>query len=287
MSTAYISGHHPSVLRSHTWRTATNSAPHLLPLLKSHADYILLDVGCGPGTITLDFAATLSRGHVYGLDPSAEVIEQARKAAEERGVSNVTFLVGDVMELGDAFDGFEVVGTEGVRFDVVHCHQVLQHLGQPLEAFKAMKAVLKPTGVLSCRETLTSTWAWWPEDPKLYEFRKLWGDVAKSLGCDPMAGARLVSYAMAAGFKREQIQATTSAWCYSTPEEREWWGSLWAERMFKSDFHGNAKKAGLATDAELEGYAEAWKKWAAAEDGWFTMVHGEVLCFMSPDHSTE
>ena len=55
MGDTYTHGHHESVLRSHNWRTAENSAGYLLAHLRAGLD--LLDVGCGPGTITLDLAA--------------------------------------------------------------------------------------------------------------------------------------------------------------------------------------------------------------------------------------
>jgi ubiquinone/menaquinone biosynthesis C-methylase UbiE len=54
MSDTYTHGHHDSVLCSHAWRTAGNSAAYLLGEL--HPGQRLLDVGCGPGTITLDLA---------------------------------------------------------------------------------------------------------------------------------------------------------------------------------------------------------------------------------------
>ena len=50
----YTHGHAASVLRSHTWRTIENSAAYLAPHLD--AGDKLLDVGCGPGTITADVA---------------------------------------------------------------------------------------------------------------------------------------------------------------------------------------------------------------------------------------
>ncbi|MGD0692902.1 MAG: methyltransferase domain-containing protein, partial [Acidimicrobiales bacterium] len=78
----YTHGHHESVLRSHTWRTAQNSAGFLLPHLKSGDR--LLDVGCGPGTITMDLADLVAPGPVVGIDRSPEVIGRAREAAEAR-----------------------------------------------------------------------------------------------------------------------------------------------------------------------------------------------------------
>ena len=70
---SYALGHHESVLRSHRWRTAANSAAYLLPHLTPGAR--VLDVGCGPGTVTTDFARLVGRdGLVLGIDTSAEVI---------------------------------------------------------------------------------------------------------------------------------------------------------------------------------------------------------------------
>src|SRR2546423_15573858 len=65
----YIHGHGDSVLRSHRWRTAENSAAYLLPHLR--AGMRLLDVGCGPGTLTVDLARRVgSTGEVVGVELS-------------------------------------------------------------------------------------------------------------------------------------------------------------------------------------------------------------------------
>ena len=65
MGDTYTHGHHESVLRSHTWRTLENSAAYLIDELQPGRS--LLDIGCGPGTITLDFAARLAPGVVTGI----------------------------------------------------------------------------------------------------------------------------------------------------------------------------------------------------------------------------
>ncbi len=90
----YTHGHHESVLRSHRWRTAENSAAYLLPSLLPGQR--LLDVGCGPGTVTIDLAARVAPGEVVGVDRSAVVVDMAREAAQAAGASNVTFQAGDV-----------------------------------------------------------------------------------------------------------------------------------------------------------------------------------------------
>src|SRR4051812_43385631 len=83
----YTHGHHESVLRSHTRRTAVNSASYLLGSLKPHMR--ILDIGCGPGTITADLAALVPDGHVTGVDHAPGILEQARATADRRGLTNV------------------------------------------------------------------------------------------------------------------------------------------------------------------------------------------------------
>ena len=73
------------------------------------------------------------------------------------------------------------------------------------------------------------------------------------------------------------MAATTSAWCYATPAERTWWGSSWAGRATASAFAEQAVASGLATTADLEAVAAAWLEWAASDDGWLGMLHGELI----------
>ena len=93
----YTHGHHESVLRSHTWRTAANSAAYLLGSLKPRMR--ILDIGCWPGTITADLAALVTDGHVTGVDRAPAVLAQARATAAQRGLDNVDFAVADVQAL--------------------------------------------------------------------------------------------------------------------------------------------------------------------------------------------
>ena len=137
-SDTYLHGHHDSVLRSHRWRTAENSAGYLLARLP--ADARVLDVGCGPGTITVDLAARVPDGQVTGIDAAGDVLALARQEADRRGQANVRFEVGDVYDLGFA-DG---------TFDVVHAHQVLQHLSDPVAALTEMRRV-QPARRPGCR----------------------------------------------------------------------------------------------------------------------------------------
>lgn len=60
------------------------------------------DVCCGDGYFSLAAARVAAPGEVYGLDLGPEVLRRARRAAEERGVENVSFVRCDARDLGCA-----------------------------------------------------------------------------------------------------------------------------------------------------------------------------------------
>ena len=61
------------------------------------------------------------------------------------------------------------------------------------------------------------------------------------------------------------------------PEDRTWWAGLWADRAVASNFAAQAIAHGLADEVGLELLADAWREWGTQPDGWFTVLHGEVL----------
>ena len=259
----YLHGHHDSVLRSHRWRTAENSAGYLLSRLAPDAR--VLDVGCGPGTITADLAALVPGGDVTGIDAAADVLGTARQEAEGRGLANVSFGTGDVYHL-DFADG---------TFDVVHAHQVLQHLTDPVAALREMRRVCRAGGLVAARDGDYGGFFWFPEESGLTEWQALYRNVARALGGEPDAGRHLLSWARQAGFA--DVQASGSAWCYTGSEDRAWWGASWADRLTKSPFGDRAVEHGLATREDLARLAKGWLRWADREDAWFLIPHGEIL----------
>jgi SAM-dependent methyltransferase len=263
MAETYTHGHHESVLRSHTWRTAANSAGYLLGSLRSGQD--LLDVGCGPGTITLDLAALVAPGRVVGVDAEAEVIAAAERRRRQTGLTNVRFVAGDVYDL--EFDE--------ASFDVVHAHQVLQHLADPVAALVEMGRVLRPGGILAVRDSDYAAFAWAPADPRIDRWLELYHQVTARNGAEADAGRHLLGWVLAAGFG--QAQAGSSTWTFADPDSRAWWGGLWADRVRLSAFAGQAVAYGLADQAELEAIADAWRSWATRPDGFFAVLHAEVL----------
>lgn len=262
--TTYTHGHHSSVLRSHSNRTVENSARYLLDELK--AGRSLLDVGSGPGTITADFAARLSPGRVTAIEATSSALDLTRAEINRHGLTNVDCVVGDVHALEFPDD----------NFDIVHAHQVLQHVSDPIKALREMRRVCKPTGIVAARESDYAGFIWYPELPELDEWMKWYQKAIRANSGEPNAGRHLLSWAQQAGFT--DITSTSSTWCLSTPETRAWWGGMWADRILESKIAGQLRDDGIATQADLERISGAWRDWASADDGWMSIVHGEIVC---------
>jgi hypothetical protein len=153
---------------------------------------------------------------------------------------------------------------------------VLQHLGDPVAALREMRRVAKSGGVVAARDGDYGSMTWFPELPALDRWREVYCLVARANGGEPDAGRRLLAWSHDAGF--EDVDATASAWCYATTEERLWWSDLWAERITESPLAHRATDLGIATTAELHDLAEGWHEWAAHRDAWFCIPSAEVLC---------
>jgi SAM-dependent methyltransferase len=259
----YTHGHHESVLRSHTWRTAENSSAYLLPHLAPGQD--LLDVGCGPGTITTDLALLVAPGQVVGLDAAPDVVARAQEHARELGLANVRFEVGDLFALG----------YPDASFDVIHLHQVLQHLADPAGALVELRRVLRPDGILAARDSDYGAFSWAPADPMLDRWLELYLAVTARNDHDARIGPRLPGLAHEAGFS--DVVTSSSTWTYADPGARAWWGGLWADRVRFSRFAQQATGYGLSETAELEAIAAAFTRWAASLDGVFVVPHVEIL----------
>ena len=234
-SETYTHGHAESVLRSHRWRTVDNSAAYLADRLSPGTE--VLDVGCGPGTITIDIAERVAPGRVVGLDAAADAIAAARSAADDAGVTNLELATGDVYALEHADDSF----------DVVHAHQVLQHVADPVAALREMRRVCRPDGVVG------GTGQHLPGHelvPRLPGARPLAGGVLRRRRGQRRRARRrqpAPPWALEAGFTA--VAASASAWCYATDDERAWWGGLWADRVETTALGTRAVELGLATPA--------------------------------------
>lgn len=280
----YAHGHHASVVSSHARRTAQDSAAFLLPHLKPH--FTILDVGCGPGTITADLAELVPQGKVTGVDRAEVVLEDARAHIKGRGISNCVFEAVDANGLPYA----------DASFDVVFCHQVLQHVNDPVGILKEMLRVAKPGGIVAAREADYKSFAWYPEPAGLDRWLSWYRQTAKACGGEPDAGRyvhqvsnlhdpcnpRLQSlinvskWAKAAGFNKEHLTLSWSSWFY-TGEAATKFGESWEGRALHSNFAKEFLAHGFGTQADLDDTSATWKKWATEEDNFIHIPNGEIL----------
>jgi len=263
----YIHGHSPSVLKAHATRTAARDAAYLLPhICPTHS---ILDVGCGPGTISADLAQLVPQGHLTCLDLSPTALASAQQTFSTRGISNASFIAGNVIA-GLPFPD--------ETFDIVHAHMVLIHLPDPITALREMRRVLKKGGVLACKDMIVSTMVWYPADPRLRLFEVgIAGTIAET-GADPQMGGRLKGAALEVEFEQEEVEARASCWAFADREGVEFWGESCAERLEEgSELRGRIVKGGFGTAEEVDGFVEASRRWAGMEEAWFGCMNGEIL----------
>ena len=240
----YISDRSAPILKYHGMRTAADSAAYLLPSLRPQMQ--ILDIGCGPGSITCDLAVKVHQGHVVGIDNGPEAIEKARASANERNLENINFQVGDAHALD----------FPDQTFDVVHAHQVLQHIGEPSHALREWRRVVKPGGLIACREWDCESAAYFPENDGIRDFWALYRKVARSRGGEPNGGRHLVAWAREAGFRRDSIETSASIWCFSRPGERAYWSTIWIDRLSNSTLRAHMLAEENIEEKDLERFVQ-------------------------------
>ena len=264
-SAAYLHGHGASVVAAHAARTATDAAAFLLPRLKSPMR--VLDIGCGPGTITVGLAdAVAPSGTVLGLDMSESLGSEWDKRLAESECGNLEFVNGDLFTAELPNDAF----------DIVYMHQVLQHLPNPVDALRAATSYAKDGALVAVREVDWGTFAVHPNTELMREFRRIYDAVAVATGGNPRAGRRLLAWCNEAG-GLEDVQITTSTWTFYDDAGKDWWGNQWAARVLESNIAASALDRGIATRSELEAISEEWLRWRKLPDAVSAFVHFEAL----------
>ena len=259
----YTHGHAPAVVRQHAQRTAEEAAAFLLPELRPGMR--LVDVGCGPGSITRGLAERLAPGQVVGLDLSRETLDTARRDAAARGLDNLAYEEGSVYEMP----------FPDASFDVAYAHQVFQHLREREAALREMFRVVRPGGLVAVRDVDWGTVAYWPRDPWIDRFVEVHSRTWYQNGGEPRMGRQLRALFNTAGVANLRITATV--WCYATRSDTLEWGESYACRLLTSPMGERAVEYGYASRADLEAMAAAFRAWASHPDALWTFVHVAAL----------
>ena len=188
-------------------RSAARNAAHLLPLLRPGMD--LLDLGCGPGLITLGLARAVYPGKATGLDRDGEQVGTARANARLEGVENVCFVPGESLDLP----------FPGGSLDVVHCHAFLMHSPRIREQLAEIVRVLKPGGILSSRDMDVPASFISPVRDDNQGMWDMLGEVVRQEGGDPWMGRHLKTFFRNAGL--EDVETGFGSDSFTSPEDVE------------------------------------------------------------------
>jgi hypothetical protein len=140
---------------------------------------------------------------------------------------------------------------------------------------RELRRVLRPGGTLAVRDSDYAAFVWAPRDALLDRWNELYHAITRHNGAEADAGRFLMGWVQQAGFS--DVVAGSSTWTFADPERRAWWGGLWADRIEQSAMAKQAVEYGLSDPAELAVMANAWRRWAEQPDGYFAVLHAEVL----------
>ena len=256
------------MMASHQARSASSCCAYFLPLLESRPSARILDVGCGPGTITATLASFVPQGEIIGIDYSKEAI---RSASSQPSIpSNCTFLTANLDNSLPFADN---------SFDVVHTHQVLLHLADPVAALIEMRRVCKPGGFIASREGDIAATVTFPDLPELQKFHEVYEKLVRSGGAEPKGGRYLRYWALQAGFRDDRITYTSTPLLYTGAETTRWWAALEAERFGGDELAAKLTAKGLGTKEDVDSFGKAWLEWGEHPGAVYMVGCGEVVCW--------
>ena len=259
----YTMGYSEEFLQLLDRRSAATHAAYLLPRLEPGLR--VLDFGCGPGTITVGLAKAVESGEVHGIDMEESQIEMARSAAKAGGHGNATFHVGNVTDLP----------FEDNSFDAAHCHAVLMHVPDTQATLAEVMRVLKPGGIVACREMFISSSFLQPSSE---ETASAWGVFARLLagnGGHPEMGKELKNTFLGAGFS--DIRTSASFDFFGTTEDVAFLHAFICDWFYSPEVIAAATKYGLATNQQFDAWCEDLDRWKSEPGACGAFAFGEVI----------
>lgn len=259
----YTMGYSDEFLALLERRNVENVARHLHHRLKPGLR--VLDVGCGPGTISVGLAKAVDPGELHGVDMEESQVEAARAAALAGGHDNASFHTGDATDLS----------FEDESFDVVHFHAVLMHVPDTQATLAEAKRVLKPGGIVSARELIGDSSLIEPTLGSLDDVWAAFQNLLTANGAHPQIGKKLKGRLLEAGFSDIEISASFET--FATVEDIAFFHALATGWFFASDTIEAATKHGLATHAQFDDWRRTLDDWKETSGALAAIGWGEAI----------
>lgn len=260
----YISGYE-DLPQVYITRSAEKDAAYLLPHLKPGMR--VLDIGCGPGSISAGLAASVAPGEFHGIDMAQSQIDIATSVAQEARLSNAQFQVADALALPFPDD----------YFDAVHCNAILVHIPDTSAILAEIYRVLKPGGILGSRDPVFDSCFIEPDIGNLSRLYAICSAVFISNGGHPQMGKELGAKFLEAAFVDIELTATVGSWV--PPSEP---GAPSTSDEFRSPLLGPpianpAIELGLATKGEFEQWKKDFITWQESPGACGGYLWGEAI----------
>ena len=214
MSRIYTPGYSKKTVSFMQRRSAETHAAFVLPLLQS--DFRILEVGCGPGSITIGLAIRVPRGVVVAVDCERSQVRLAKERAKELDISNIRFVVGDA-------SGFH---CEENNFDLVFAHALFEHLSDPETTLHHLRTYLRSGGLIALRSPDWGGFVLYPETSAISDALQTYQRIQTDLGGDVHCGRKLAMYLRSAGFNSVKLSAS-----YEIYPDPQWIANYLAERL--------------------------------------------------------
>jgi SAM-dependent methyltransferase len=161
-----------------------------------------LDLGCGGGDVTREFASRIgATGHVVGLDMDEAQVTIARDEAAAQNIRTIEYRSADITDPPNDLGSFDIVYT---RF-------LLCHLARPSEALSWMVGRLKPGGVLAVEDVDFSGHFCYPPLPAFSRYVELCAGIMRRRDGDPDMGLKLPALLLGAGITIGGVGVTHQA----------------------------------------------------------------------------
>ena len=260
-----VIGYSEEMIQSLMRRNAEACAAHLLPHLRPGLR--VLDVGCGPGNISVGLARAVAPGELYGIDREESQVALARDIAASLQCENATFQVGDAASLPFE-DGF---------FDVAHCHDVLMHIADTQAVLAELKRVLKPGGVIACREMISQSCFTYPDYGVMGKSWEMFEDLIATDDGHPQMGKDLKGQLARAGFGDARLTASFDI--YSTPEEIDFIYGIASQWFLSLEMTETALQYGASTEELVEAIGMAYQRWREDPGAMCGLAFGEAVAY--------